>query len=79
MVHWVENPTAAAWVIAEMQVQALAGHSGLKDLVLLQLRPRSQLWLRFSPWPGNVHVLQVQPLKKKWVLNIRSPERAMRW
>lgn len=23
------------------------------------------LWLRFDPWPGNFHMLQMQPLKKK--------------
>ena len=28
-------------------------HSGLKDPVSLQLWPRSQLRLRFSPWPGT--------------------------
>ena len=23
------------------------------------------LWLGFSPWPGNVHMLQVQPKREK--------------
>ena len=35
-----------------------------KDLVLLKLRCRSQLWLGFSPWPRNVHKLQVLPKTK---------------
>ena len=36
-----------------------------KDLVLLQLWHRSQLQLRFDPWPGNFHMLWVQLKKKK--------------
>ena len=39
--------TAAVQVAAEV-------HSGLKDA-------RSQLGLRFSPWPRSFHMLQVQP------------------
>ena len=35
MVLWVKNMTVAAEVAAKVQVQALARHSGLKDLVLL--------------------------------------------
>ena len=30
---------------------------GLKDLALLHL------WLGFSPWPGNFHMLWIQPVK----------------
>ena len=48
----VKNPTAVAWVAAEVQVW---------PLVLLQLQYRSQLWLQFSPWLRNFHMLQVQP------------------
>ena len=40
-------------------VQSPAQCSGLKDLALWQLWYRSQLWLRFSPWPGNIHMLWV--------------------
>ena len=29
----------------------------VNDLALLQLWYRSQLWLRFDPWPGNFHML----------------------
>ena len=36
-----------------MQVRSLAWHSGLKDLVLLELRHRLQLWLGSDPWSGN--------------------------
>ena len=55
MVHQVKNPTAAAQVIADAQVQSLALSSGLKDLVWPQLQ------LGFKPWPGNFHEPRVQP------------------
>ena len=32
----------------------------VKDLVFPQLWHRSQLWLRFDPYPGNFHMLQVE-------------------
>lgn len=31
----------------------------VKDLKLLQLWHRSQLWLRFHPWPGNFHIWEL--------------------
>ena len=37
----------------------------VKDLALLQLWHKLQLWFRFSPWPRNFHMPWVQPLKKK--------------
>ena len=44
--QWVKNPTAAAWVDVEMQIQSQAWHSGLKEPVLSPMQRRSQLWLR---------------------------------
>ena len=38
---------------------------GLKDPALPQLWSRLQLWLEFNPWPGNVHMPWVWPLKNK--------------
>ena len=38
----------------------------VKDPVLPQLWHRLQLWLEFDPWPGNFHMLQMQPLKKNY-------------
>ena len=35
------------------------GGLAVKDLTL------SPLWYRFDPWPGNLHMLQVKPKKKK--------------
>ena len=61
MVQWVKNPTAVALVSAEAQVWSPAPQSGLKDVSLLQVRCRSQLWLRFNPRSRNWHVPQVQP------------------
>ena len=46
---WAKNTTAVAWVTAE---------------AMCELRCRSQLWLGFSHWPSNFHMLQVQALKK---------------
>ena len=37
----------------------------VKDLALKQMWCRSQLWLRYAPWPENFHMLWVQPKKKK--------------
>ena len=34
-------------------------------MVLLQLQCRSQLWLRFNPWPGNFHMPLLWLFKKK--------------
>ena len=51
VVQWVKNPTAAAQVTVEMQVQSLAQHSGLKGQALLQLK------LGFNPWPRNFYML----------------------
>ena len=63
MAQWVKNLIAVAQVAAEVQVRSLAQHSELKDLALLQLQYRSQLRLRFNPWPRNFHM--PWPLQKK--------------
>ena len=65
MVQWVNNLTTAARVAAEGQVPSPARCSALKDLVLPQLGCRSQLQLRFNPWPRNIHMLWVRPWKKR--------------
>ena len=52
-------------VTVKAGVRSLALCSGLKDLMLLKPRLRLQLWPVFSPWPGNFHILQMQPFKKK--------------
>ena len=43
--QWIKHLTAAAQVAAEVRVQSLVWHSGLKDMALF----------RFNPWPGNFH------------------------
>ena len=58
MAQWVKNPTVATLVSVEVPK-----HSVLKDSALPQLWCRSQLRLRFNPWPGNLHMLKVPPLK----------------
>ena len=42
----------------------------VKDPALLQLWHRSQLWLGFNPWPGNLHMSQVWLLKKKKIAKL---------
>ena len=58
MAQWVKNLTAAAQVAAKACIQSLAWSSRLKDPALLQLEHRSQLWLKFSPWPRNFPMSQ---------------------
>ena len=71
--QWVKNPTEMAWVAVGEEVQSLAHHNGLKDPVLLQLRHRLQLQLRFSLWPENLDMPWVWPFKKKlWRTNFLS-------
>ena len=55
VVQQVKNLTEGAPVAVEVRVQSLAQHSGLKDASLPQLQ------LGFSPWPGNFHMLWLQP------------------
>ena len=37
----------------------------VKDPVLSLLQLGSLLWHMFNPWPGNFHILQVQPKKER--------------
>ena len=46
--QWVKNLTAGAQVAVKAQIGSPAWHSGLKDLMLLQLWERSQLWFGLS-------------------------------
>ena len=41
---------------SEVSLSSLA--QWVKDLALLQLWFKSQLWLRFNPWSGNFHMTQ---------------------
>lgn len=66
MAQWVKNLPAVAPVTVETQVQSLTWSSGLKDVVLPQLRHRSLLWFRFNPWPRNCCIPWVWPFKKKF-------------
>ena len=49
MVQWVE-----AWVTVEVQIRSLAQHREVRDPALPHLWHRSQLQLRFNPWPGEL-------------------------
>ena len=45
----------------------------VKNLALPQLWHRSQLQLRFDPWPGNFHMLRMQPETTTTHTKIKSP------
>ena len=57
MVLWIKNP---------QQLRSLPGDAGsLPGLVQwVEDQVLSQLWLRFDPWPRNIHMPWVWPLKK---------------
>ena len=61
MEQWVNNPTEAAQVTTAVRVQSPAWYHELKGAALVQLQHRLKLQLGFSPWPGNFHMLRVQP------------------
>lgn len=63
--QWVKNLTAVPWATVEAQVQSPAWHSELKDPALPQLQRRPKQQLKFNPWPRNIYMPWVQPLKKK--------------
>ena len=71
MVKWLKNLTAAAWVAAEVQIQFPVWHTGLKDLVLLNL------WLRFSSWPRNFHVPAYKITPKNQTKQQKNPKNIM--
>ena len=52
---------------ARTQVQSPARHSGLRHLVLLLLRQRSQRWCGSDPWPGNSICHRAGKKEKKYV------------
>ena len=69
LVQCVKILAAVARVAAEAWVRSSVQQSELKDLALLQLLCRSQLSLRFSPWPRNFHGYSHKTNKKllyKW-------------
>ena len=61
VVQWVNEPTCLCGIAGSIPRPA----QWVKDPVLPQLWQRSQMQLRFDPWPRNFHIPQVQPKKKK--------------
>lgn len=54
--------TRLQWLIAEAHWIL---SSELKELALLHLWRKLQLWLGFNSWPRNFHILLVRAIKKK--------------
>ena len=52
------------------QVPSPAQPSGLKDLVLLELQCRSQLWLGSDPLAQELHMPRAQPKKIRYTSNV---------
>ena len=56
-----------------LRIRLISGTAGsipglaqwVEDHALPRRWHRSQMWLRFDPWPGNFHMPRVQPKKKK--------------
>ena len=65
MVQWIKNPTVVAQITVDVRDPSPAQSRGLKDPALPQLWHRLPLQLGFNPWPRNLHMLWVQPFKKK--------------
>ena len=66
MVQRVKDLTAAAGVTAKAQTGSITGLAQwVKELALLQLWSRSQLWLRFDPWPGDFRLALKSKRKKR--------------
>ena len=60
----VKNLTAVARITEEVEGLTPCPPQWVKDLALPLLWHGSQLQLRFSPWPRNFHMPQVQPGRK---------------
>ena len=61
MLQWVNDPVYLCGIAGS--IPGLV--QWVKDLVLLLLWQRVQLWLKFDSWPGNFQVPQVWMKKKR--------------
>ena len=70
VVQWAKDLTAVDCAAEEERVSSPAWHSGLKELVVLQL------WLGFNPCPRNFDMLWIWPqkLKKKKKRTKKNPQ-----
>ena len=73
MVQWVKNPTAMARVAAEAQVRSSARFIWLKDLLLLLLWCKMQLWLHSIPGLGTSICLRCGHKKNKKQNKTKNP------
>ena len=61
--------------VAQVTVEARFDPQWVKDLVLPWLWHRSQLWLGFSLWPGNFHMLWLWPQNPSPKTKKKKPRR----
>ena len=61
-----KNPNAVAWVALAVQVLSLAQCSRLKDLALLYLWPRFNLWSRLWVWPFKKKKEKKKKKEREW-------------
>ena len=61
MAKWINDLAGLCGIVGS--IPGLA--KWVKDPVLLHLWHRSQMWLRFDLWPGEIHMPQVCPRKGK--------------
>ena len=75
VVRWVKNLIEVALFTVKARAWSQVQCRRLEDPVLPSLWSRSQLWLRFSPWPRNFHMSSVWSFKKKKKKNFINSSR----
>ena len=60
-----EFPLGPSGLRIQLQQLGSMGKLGLDPQSSTALKAELQLQLKFNPWPGNFHMLQIRPLKKK--------------
>ena len=64
-VHWYKLVKGYFVTLYKKVLRSSLVVEGVEDLALSLQQLRSLLWRGFDPWPGNIHMLQLWPKKKK--------------
>ena len=70
MAQWIKDPAH----LCGIPVRFPGPEQWIKDPVWPQLWHKSQMRLRFNPWPGNFHMPQVWPKEEKKKKAIKDHE-----